>query len=87
MSKPYGMITGVIQAVVVCAGILLFYAAASEKPSSPGHRPPHDAVVDAQTPKDVPVERPEQKKTAHDLSDIFAWGKAVPSSDALGDHS
>ena len=26
--------------------------------------PPHDAVAEAQTPRDVPVERPEQKKTA-----------------------
>jgi cytochrome c peroxidase len=29
------------------------------------------------------VERPEQKKTAHDLSDIFAQSKALPSSEAL----
>ena len=30
-----------------------------------------DAIAQAQTPKEVPVERPEQKKTAHDLSDVF----------------
>jgi cytochrome c peroxidase len=44
-----------------------------------------DAVVDAQTPKQVPAERPEQKKTAHDLSDVFGASKALPSSEALGD--
>ena len=36
-------------------------------------------------PTDVPAERPEQKKTPHDLSDIFAASKAVPSSEALVD--
>ena len=44
---------------------------------------PADAIAEAQTPKEVPVERPEQKKTAHDLSDIFAPKQALPSSEAL----
>ena len=30
-----------------------------------------DAIAQAQTPKEAPVERPEQRKTAHDLSDVF----------------
>lgn len=85
MSKPFGLLTGAIQALVVSGGVLLYYTAASEKPNSQPAQPPRDAVVDAQTPRDVPVERPEQKKTAHDLSDIFAWSKAVPSSEALVD--
>ena len=29
------------------------------------------------------MERPEQKKTAHDLSDVFNQSNAVPSSEAL----
>ena len=29
------------------------------------------------------MERPEQKKTAHDLSDVFTPSNAVPSSEAL----
>jgi cytochrome c peroxidase len=45
--------------------------------------PPHDAVTDAQTPREVPAERPEQRKSAHDRSDVFARSKAVPSSEAL----
>ncbi len=85
MSRPYGIVTAVVQALVVSAGLCLLYSAANEKPKGATPPPPSDAVVDAQTPKDVPAERPEQKKSAHDLSDIFAWGKAVPSSDALGD--
>ena len=44
-----------------------------------------DALVAAQTPQDVPVDRPEQKKTEHDKSDAFSPGKATPSSEALAD--
>jgi hypothetical protein len=42
-----------------------------------------DAIAEAQTPKEAPMERPEQKKTAHDLSDVFNPSNAVPSSEAL----
>lgn len=42
--------------------------------------PPPDAIVRAQQPSPVVVQRPEQKKTAHDLSDIFDARKADPSS-------
>jgi hypothetical protein len=40
---------------------------------------PSDAVAQAQTPKEVPIERKEQKKTAHDLSDVFNPSNAEPS--------
>lgn len=43
-------------------------------------RPPHDAVAEAQEPRTVPIERPEQKKTDHDRSAIFDAQKARPSS-------
>ena len=42
-----------------------------------------DAIAVAQTSKEAPMERPEQKKTAHDLSDVFNPSNAVPSSEAL----
>jgi len=42
--------------------------------------PPRDAIVQAQRPSAVAVQRPEQKKTAHDLSDVFDMRKAQPSS-------
>src|ERR1700722_7466766 len=49
---------------------------------------PTDAIAQAQTPKDAPVERPEQKKkTAHDLSDVFNPSNAVPSSEALANQT
>ena len=49
----------------------------------PTNEAPPDAIAQAQTPKEAPLERPEQKKTAHDLSDIFNPSNAVPSSEAL----
>ena len=67
-------------------GLAFFmHLSAGENPSTQPPRQPRDAVAEAQTPAAVPVERPEQKKTAHDLSDIFAPGKAVPVSEALID--
>lgn len=44
-----------------------------------------DAVAEAQTPKSVPVERPEQKKSQHDRSDVFNASKASPSSPVFED--
>src|SRR5690349_18390661 len=44
-----------------------------------------DAVAEAQTPRDVKETRPEQKKTKHDLSDIFKEDNQEPSSPALND--
>ena len=68
--------------------VILFLAAwgwsqkAPDKQSAQGAQTP-DAVVDAQTTKDVPVTRPEQRKTEHDLSDIFKAPGAESSSPAL----
>ena len=44
-----------------------------------------DAIAVAQTSKEAPMERPEQKKTAHDRSDVFNPSNALPSSEALID--
>jgi len=56
-----------------------------EDPVTQPPQRPRDAIADAQAPKGVPAERPEQRKTAHDLSDIFTRSKATPSSGALSD--
>jgi cytochrome c peroxidase len=50
--------------------------------SAAGVRNP-DAIVEAQTSREVPVSRPEQRKTDHDRSDIFKSTNAKPSSPAL----
>jgi cytochrome c peroxidase len=44
-----------------------------------------DAIADAQTPKDVPANRPEQQKTEHDQSAVFKAPNAQPSSLAFED--
>ena len=44
-------------------------------------RPPADAVQEAQTSRDVPPARPEQRQTEHDRSGVFAM--PAPSSPAL----
>jgi cytochrome c peroxidase len=59
------------------------YGAGGERSSAASPLP--DAVAEAQTPHSVPVTRPEQKKTAHDLSDAFLAPKAWPSSRAFRD--
>jgi hypothetical protein len=73
-----------LKIVLPLAGLILgiFILIAPEGARS---QQPTDAIAQAQTPKEAPVERPEQKKTTHDLSDIFAPSNAVPSSEALTD--
>jgi hypothetical protein len=39
--------------------------------------------MQAQTPQAAAITRPEQKKSDHDLSDIFSATKARPSSNAF----
>jgi cytochrome c peroxidase len=66
----------------LAGALVLLVRAAGQVPNAAPQRP-HDAIADAQTPREVPLERPEQKKTAQDLSDIFTPSKALPSSEAL----
>lgn len=49
----------------------------------PSHKPPPDAVMEAQTQRDVAQNRPEQQKGSHDQSDLFSATKADPSSPAF----
>ncbi len=46
-----------------------------------------DVVIAAQTTRQVPEERPEQKKSSHDLSDVFLLTKAIPATAALLDQA
>jgi cytochrome c peroxidase len=78
-----GLVRGVLLALLAAGLALLVRSAAGDKPKASVSTRPHDAVADAQTPRDVPQERPEQKKTTHDLSDIFSPKRALPSSEAL----
>jgi cytochrome c peroxidase len=85
MRNTRGPIKAVISSLIAAGFVLLIRSAgAQDRSASPTGRS-GDAVADAQTPREVPAERPEQKKTAHDQSDVFAPNKAVPSSEALAD--
>src|SRR5215831_17490151 len=85
MRNQHGLVTGVMLALSAGGLVLLAHSAAGEAPNAQGPQGPRDAIAEAQTPKGVPAERPEQRKTAHDLSDIFTPSKATPSSGALSD--
>jgi cytochrome c peroxidase len=85
MPNQRGLVAGVVSALLVGGLALWGHSAAGENPVTSQSGGPRDVIADAQTPQDVPKERPEQKKTAHDLSDVFAPSKASPSSGALID--
>ncbi len=85
MRNERGLVKGVILALSAGGLVFLAHSAAGDDSNAPSPPRPRDAIAEAQTPKEVPAERPEQRKTAHDLSDIFAPSKAAPSSEALGD--
>jgi cytochrome c peroxidase len=53
--------------------------------SAGGAAPPFDATTDAQSPRSPSGGRPEQKKTSHDLSTVFAAASAPASSPAFRD--
>jgi hypothetical protein len=84
MLKKPGLV--LMALLLLLAGGLMFLATPTAGEDKKKATPParcSDPVADAQSPEDVPVERPEQKKTAHDLSDIFAPNKALPTTEAL----
>jgi cytochrome c peroxidase len=85
MPNQSSLLTGVISALSLGGLALLVHSAAGENSITLPSGSPGDAIADAQTPKEAPAERPEQQKTAHDLSDIFTPSKATPSSGALID--
>jgi cytochrome c peroxidase len=74
---------GTAMAVVIAAGVAL---AASQGWTDQKTPPPHplpDAAQDVQTPRMVPITRPEQSKNQHDNSDIFKSTSAEPASTAF----
>ena len=82
MSLRFGL-TREMAAAGLLVALALEVCAHAQNGQQPAPQSPHDSVANAQIPSQVPMERPEQRKTPHDLSDIFAPAKAVPSSDAL----
>ncbi len=83
MRNPRTLLAAVALAALAC-GVTLTVSS-QERGKSPPAKPPHDAVADAQSPRDVPAERPEQQKNDHDRSGLFAAENARQSSTAFAD--
>ena len=64
---------------VISATFIGFVRLESDEPQTPQH----DAIQDGQTPRAVPITRPEQKKNDHDESNVFKATEAEPSSPVL----
>ena len=82
------MIARTCLAMLSVAGLLLTVCGAptrgeDAKQAARNAEAPRDAIAEAQNPNEAPVERPEQKKTKHDASDIFQPGNALPTTKAL----
>jgi cytochrome c peroxidase len=81
MHRSNRIAVGVVGMASVVLLLVLAVVVRSQQAPQPGARP--DAVQDAQIPRTVPVERPEQQKSAHDRSPLFLAPQAVPASQAL----
>jgi cytochrome c peroxidase len=74
-----------VAVLAACVGVAV-HSDDQKEPKKPREDSrPSDVVADAQTPRAVPADRPEQKKSAHDRSNIFAGTSAPASSPALED--
>jgi len=75
-----------LRMAMVVSGMLLGSCAVAfaEAPADSSRRA-NDAVFDAQTPRTVRSDRPEQKKTDHDRSDTFYAPKATAVSPSVKD--
>jgi cytochrome c peroxidase len=67
--------------VIISSVVLMVWAQQRPQPQE-GART-RDTVTQAQTPREVPASRPEQRKTEHDRSDVFKDTNAKPSSPEL----
>src|SRR5436853_1668554 len=81
MHRRERVVIGVVGMASVVLLLVLAVVVRSQQAPQPGARP--DAVQDAQIPRTVPVERPEQQKSPHDRSPLFLAPHAVPASNAL----
>jgi cytochrome c peroxidase len=69
----------------ISSGLLLLGGCFAALAQTQGEKRPFDAIADAQTPRPVQSDRPEQQKTEHDRSDMFSPNTPSPLSPALKD--
>jgi cytochrome c peroxidase len=82
MPNRIALVIGLVAAVT---GFIPTSLPGQESQPPPGGRHSQDAVVEAQTPREAPSTRPEQRKTEHDRAKTFAAPNATPSSPAFTD--
>lgn len=82
MQVSYGAVLAAVASVLL---ICTESWTQSGKDTGAGQKAPFDAVLDAQTPREVPVKRAEQQRGEHDKSDLFSAKKAEPASTAFKD--
>jgi cytochrome c peroxidase len=71
-------------AALALSGVISVVAYSQDKPAKTGTAP-FDAVNEAQTPRDVPRDRPEQKLGEQDSPERMKAANAMPSSEAFKD--
>jgi cytochrome c peroxidase len=78
---------GAVRGPMLIAGLLgsAMLVLGQDARRQPPRRAERDAVREAQTPREVRRQRPEQNLTEHDQSDVFSAAQAPPVSPALGD--
>ena len=69
--------------MLVASVTLMVSSSHGQGTPAPPASPPPDAVQAAQAPSAVPLNRPEQQKSGHDLLDLTDASKALPSSTAF----
>jgi hypothetical protein len=65
------VLTAGLGTAIATGGVVLVVSALAGQEPRPGG-PAADAIAEAQTPRRVTIDRPDQKKTDHDRSDIFS---------------
>ncbi len=79
------LLAGGASLALLLTGSVLYLHSGEQPDQDKPVKPPHDAIADAQQPREAAATRPEQKKSDHDRSDVFAAGNAPDDSTAFAD--
>lgn len=85
MSKSKNGILAGVCVLIIILFVLIGTEVQTQQKTAVKTKEAADAVTEAQTPREVPITRVEQRKNDHDLSNIFASDNAQPSSTAFQD--